>query len=115
MLIELLTSRYPGMRWWLSQRLTALLMTIYLVGLMGAYLFVQPQGFDAWHAFTAYWLFRCGTFIFFVCLTMHAWLGVRDVLRDYVFNKTLRAYMQFAVDVALILELIWLISILWTL
>lgn len=115
MLIELLTSRYPGMRWWLSQRLTALLMTIYLVSLIMVYLFVQPQDFDEWHAFVAHWLFRFGTFVFFICLSMHAWLGVRDVLRDYVFNKTLRAYMQFVVDIALILELIWLTSILWTL
>ena len=48
-----------------------------------------------------------------MCLFMHAWLGVADVLQDYVFNKTLRGYMQIAVDIALVAYLFWLMFILW--
>jgi succinate dehydrogenase / fumarate reductase, membrane anchor subunit len=38
---------------------------------------------------------------------------VADVLKDYVFNKTLRAYMQIGVDLLLVLYLFWLAFILW--
>jgi succinate dehydrogenase / fumarate reductase membrane anchor subunit len=113
MLIQLLTKKYPGMRLWLSQRLTAVIMAVYIVALILMLAIVQPSGFDAWHdLFTHVW-FRVATLLFFMSLFMHAWLGVADVLKDYVFNKVLRAYLQMVVDIALIAYLIWLTSILW--
>jgi succinate dehydrogenase / fumarate reductase, membrane anchor subunit len=113
MLIQLLTNKYPGMRIWLSQRLTALAMAVYIVLLVVLLLIFQPAGFAAWHDFVAPIWFRLLTLIFFMCLFMHAWLGVADVLKDYVFNKTLRAYMQIAVDIVLLVYLFWLVYILW--
>ena len=113
MLIQLLTNKYPGMRLWLSQRLTALVMAAYIILLAALLLIIQPSGFDAWHAFISPIWFRLATLVFFMCLLMHAWLGVADVLQDYVFNKTLRAYMQMAVDIALVGYLFWLMFILW--
>ena len=113
MILQLLTNKYPGMRLWLSQRLTALVMAFYIVFLAVMLLIMQPAGFAAWHAFIAPIWFRIATLIFFMCLFMHAWLGVADVLKDYVFNKTLRAYMQIAVDIALVAYLFWLTFILW--
>ena len=113
MLIQLLTNKYPGMRLWLSQRLTALAMAFYMVLLVIMLLIIQPAGFVAWHTFISPIWFRIATLIFFMCLFMHAWLGVADVLKDYVFNKTLRAYMQILVDIALVAYLFWLTFILW--
>lgn len=113
MLIQLLTNKYPGMRIWLSQRLTALVMAFYIVLLAIMLLIMQPADFAAWHNFVSPIWFRLLTLIFFMCLLMHAWLGVSDVLQDYVFNKTLRGYMQIAVDIALVTYLFWLMFILW--
>jgi succinate dehydrogenase / fumarate reductase, membrane anchor subunit len=113
MLIQLLTKKYPGMRLWLSQRLTALVMAFYIFAVLILLAIVQPSGHAAWHAFFAPIWFRAATLVFFMCLFMHAWLGVADVLKDYVFNKTLRAYMQIAVDLLLALYLFWLAFILW--
>lgn len=113
MLIELLTSKYPGMRLWLSQRLTALLMAVYITGLIAVLLCVKPNSYLAWHAFASSWIFKVCTLMFFVSLSMHAWLGVRDVLRDYIFNKTLRGYMQVLVDFLLFIYFIWISIILW--
>ena len=113
MLIQLLTNKYPGMRIWLSQRLTALVMAFYTVLLVVMLLIMQPAGFTAWHDFVSPIWFRLLTLLFFMCLLMHAWLGVTDVLQDYVFNKTLRGYMQMAVDIALVAYLFWLMFILW--
>ena len=113
MLIQLLTNKYPGMRLWLSQRLTALLMAIYIVLLLILLAIFQPTNHAAWHAFISPSWFRVATLVFFVCLLMHAWLGVADVLQDYVFNKTVRAYMQIAVDILLLIYLAWASIILW--
>ncbi|MEE9330991.1 MAG: succinate dehydrogenase, hydrophobic membrane anchor protein [Methylophilaceae bacterium] len=113
MMIKLLTSKYPGMRIWLSQRLTAVVMVGYIVLLLIALLLGRPNNYAAWHAFASSWLFRVGTFFFFICLIVHAWIGVRDVLRDYIFNQTLRSYLQITVDLLLVVYLIWLSIILW--
>lgn len=113
MMIELLTSKYPGMRVWLSQRITALAMASYLVLLIVALLIVQPSDYAAWHLFASSLLFRGSIFLFFICLSIHAWVGVRDVLRDYIFNQNLRAYVQSAVDLLLVVYVIWLSIILW--
>jgi succinate dehydrogenase / fumarate reductase membrane anchor subunit len=113
MLIQLLTNKYPGMRLWLSQRLTALVMAFYIGLLVIMLLIMQPADFADWHNFVSPIWFRLLTLIFFMCLLMHAWLGVSDVLQDYVFNKTLRGYMQIAVDIALVTYLFGLMFILW--
>jgi succinate dehydrogenase / fumarate reductase, membrane anchor subunit len=115
MMIELLTSKYPGMRIWLSQRLTAVVMAVYSVLLIIALLIVRPNDYAAWTVFASGLLFRISTFLFFICFSIHAWVGVRDVLRDYIFNQVLRGYMQMLVDLLLIVYVIWLSIILWTL
>lgn len=115
MLIELLTDKYPGMRFWLTQRLTALVMAAYFVLMVVLLLIVRPEGFEGWRNFIAPIWLRCVTFLFFASLCMHAWLGVRDVLRDYIFNVVLRQYLQIVVDVLLVVYFVWLSFILWNL
>jgi succinate dehydrogenase / fumarate reductase membrane anchor subunit len=53
------------------------------------------------------------TGLFFFSLCLHAWIGVRDVFRDYVFNQTLRGYLQTLVELMLLAYLGWLGLILW--
>jgi succinate dehydrogenase / fumarate reductase, membrane anchor subunit len=113
MLIQLLTNKYPGMRLWLSQRLSAVIMSIYIVFLMVLLIIQQPVGFDAWHVFVSPAWFKLTTFLFFVSLFSHAWLGVHDVLKDYIFNPDLRNYLQIIVDVLLLVYLVWVSVILW--
>lgn len=114
MLIELFTKRYPGMRLWLAQRLSALVMAAYLFLLAMLIVFKQPQGYAAWHEIMAPWWWRLLTMLFFMSLVMHAWLGVRDVFKDYIFNLSLRAVLQVLVDVLLIIYLCWAGVILWS-
>lgn len=114
MIIELLTKRYPGMRLWLAQRLSAVFMAAYLLLLALLVLFKQPQGFEGWNALMSPWWWRVLTLLFFVSLIMHAWLGVRDVFKDYIFNLRLRAVLQVLVDVLLVLYLGCAVKILWS-
>ena len=113
MLIELLTDKYPGMRVWLSQRLSALVMAVYIVGLIILLLIIQPHSFADWLSVASNIMFKLATFLFFACLSFHAWVGVRDVMRDYVFNVNLRNKMQVLVDILLLGYLAWAGFILW--
>jgi len=113
MLIQLLTNKYPGMRLWLSQRLSAAMMAIYIVFLIALLIIQQPTNFESWHDFVSPIWFRLVTLMFFISLFIHAWLGVSDVFKDYIFNKTLRANLQIIVDTLLVVYLIWISFILW--
>jgi len=113
MIIQLLTSKYPGMRLWLSQRLTAVIMASYIVLVIILLAAKQPYGFEAWHAFVSPIWFRLVTYLFFISLFVHAWLGVSDVFKDYIFNKKLRSILQMLVDFILVIYLIWVSIILW--
>lgn len=114
MIIELLTKKYPGMRLWLAQRLSAVVMAAYLLLLALIVMFEQPQGYADWYALMTPWWWRLLTLVFFVSLIMHAWLGVRDVFKDYIFNLRLRAVLQVLVDVLLVIYLCWAGMILWS-
>ncbi len=113
MLIELLTKKYPGMRLWLAQRLSAVVMAVYLIIFALMLLMKQPVGYEGWLELMSPWWWRLFTLLFFISLVMHAWLGVRDVFKDYIFNIKLRAVMQILVDVLLIVYLCWSGAILW--
>jgi succinate dehydrogenase / fumarate reductase, membrane anchor subunit len=113
MLIQLLTNKYPGMRLWLSQRLTAVVMAAYIVLLIILLVALQPNNHAAWRAlFAASWI-GIATFLFFLSLFIHAWLGVSDVFKDYVFNLKLRVVLQIIVDILLVIYLVWVSFILW--
>lgn len=88
-------------------------MAIYVLFFMAWLIVEQPASYEAWHTFMSPVWFRLMTFIFFICLFSHAWLGVRDVLRDYIFNLNLRNYLQMLVDILLVIYLAWVPVILW--
>lgn len=115
MLIQLLTEKYPGMRLWLSQRLTAVIMVIYVVFSLGYWCMMLPVDYAAWHRAITPWWWRLASALFFCSLCVHAWLGVRDVLRDYIANTRLRDYLQLLVEMLLLLYLISLSLTLWKL
>lgn len=113
MVIELLTKKYPGMRLWLAQRISALVMAVYTVLFALLLVVKQPKNYEAWVQFMSPWWWRVLTLLFFISLYMHAWLGVRDVLKDYIFNLKLRAVLQILVDMSLIVYLSWVSIVLW--
>lgn len=113
MLFELLSKRYPGMRQWLSQRISAIVLASYSMLLVVLLLVQQPSTYTEWQAFFAPIWWRAFTLLFFINLLLHAWLGVGNVLKDYIFNQRLRVIMQFFVEVLAVVEIVWMANILW--
>ncbi|MGZ8262398.1 MAG: succinate dehydrogenase, hydrophobic membrane anchor protein [Methylotenera sp.] len=107
MLLAPLSKRYPGMRAWLMQRLTGLIMAIYSIVLLVRILVLQPSSYDAWLSFFQPWWLRVASLLFWISLSTHAWLGVRDVLKDYVPNIAIQAVLLKLVVVMLWVYLAW--------
>ena len=104
-----------GMRDWLSQRITAVLMAIFTIVLLAQVIFGGPLGYDRWAGiFSTQWM-KVLTFVVFISLGWHAWVGVRDIWMDYVKPVALRLTLQVATIVWLLGCMGWAVQVLWRL
>jgi succinate dehydrogenase / fumarate reductase, membrane anchor subunit len=102
-----------GLGDWLLQRLTAVVMAVYTVVALGCIVWRAPASFADWKAMFAGGFFRLFTMLFFAALLYHAWVGMRDILMDYVKPTGLRLTLEMAVALSLLGYLIWSAAILW--
>lgn len=107
MLVELLTKRYPGMRLWLMQRFTAILMAVFFVLFAVRFWQSAPHNYDEWLQFNQPLWWRVTNWLFWISLFLHAWLGVRDVFKDYVPKYWLRNLLTKILHLLLWLYFLW--------
>ena len=115
MINRIVVGAHYGLKDWIAQRATAVIMAIYTVFIGAAILVVRPAGFQGWHD-----LFACGpvkffTFLAFTSLFYHAWIGVRDIWMDYVKPTGLRLTLHVITLAVLIGYAAWAAAILWRL
>jgi succinate dehydrogenase / fumarate reductase, membrane anchor subunit len=63
--------------------------------------------------FEPQWM-RLATLVFLLSLFWHAWIGMRDILMDYVKSTLLRLALQIVVALLLVAYAGWAIQILWS-
>lgn len=114
MLFELLTKRYPGMRFWLLQRITAFAMALFIPIAIAYYLSVMPSTYREWLTFNQPIWWRTISCLFGLSICLHAWIGVRDVFRDYIPLLWLRNALQIGVEISVIVYLVWTIILFWS-
>ena len=102
-----------GLKDWLLQRLTAVLMAAYTLLLLGIALWHGGFDYALWHSLFANDAFLLSTFLFMVALLYHAWIGVRDIFMYYVKPVGVRLALQCLSVAVLIAYLGWTIQILW--
>ncbi len=103
-----------GLRDWLVQRVTAVLMAVYVTVFVGVLLVCPPQHYGEWRAWFESQPVRIATFLFFVSLFWHAWIGVRDILMDYIKLTSVRLGLEVLAAVLLVAYSGWAIQILWS-
>ena len=102
-----------GLRDWLSQRVTAIVMALYTLLLLGIVLWHGGLDYATWQALFAGNAFRIATFLFMVALFVHCWVGVRNILMDYAKPTSVRLTLQVLVVCGLVAYAGWTIQILW--
>ena len=103
-----------GMRDWLAQRVTAVLMVLYTATLLIAFLTGQNFTYEGWAGLFAQQWFKLITAVTLIGLFYHAWVGMRDVWMDYVRALGLRLVLQIATMAWLIGCAVWSIQIIWS-
>jgi succinate dehydrogenase / fumarate reductase, membrane anchor subunit len=114
---RIVVGAHYGLRDWLSQRVTAGLMALFTLIVLAQVIFSKgPIGYDKWAGiFAAQWM-KVLTFTVIVSLLWHVWVGIRDVLMDYVTSLVwLRLLLQIFTIVWLTGCAGWAIQVLWRL
>ena len=103
-----------GLRDWLSQRVTALVMALFTLVVVVQVLFTRgPIGYEKWAGiFASQWM-KVLTFAVIASLLYHVWVGMRDVWMDYIKPLWLRLALQIFTIVWLVGCAGWAIQVLW--
>ncbi len=106
--------RAHGFSDWMWQRLTAATMAIYSVLVLVYWMLAPSAGYAGWHAWCSPPLFRLASLLFFWALMYHAWLGLREIMMDYVHHTLWRSRLEWLVRVALLGYAVWALVIVWS-
>lgn len=104
-----------GLRAWLVQRISAVYMLVFLVLLLLHFLLDPPRTYGAWQGWVAKPAIGVAILVFFGALIVHAWVGLRDVILDYVRPVAVRAAVLSLVGFGLAALGVWVVGILWRL
>jgi len=113
MVNRIVVGAHYGLRDWLAQRVTGLIMAVYSIIVAVVLTTGAPIRYAVWRdLFSQGWM-RVATLLFATSLAWHMWVGVRDILMDYV--KPLGARLALQIFVLLVISgyLAWTIQILW--
>ena len=110
---RLVVGAHYGLRDWLAQRITAAIMVVYTIFALVVVLRHQPITYPVWKDLFARGWMRVATLLFAVSLAWHAWVGVRDILMDYIKPDGLRLALQVLFVLLLASYLGWTLQVLW--
>ena len=113
MVDRIVTGAHYGLRSWLVQRVTAVVMVLYTLFIVNWLLLHPDLDYNACTSLFSGNVVRSFTLLALLALFCHAWVGVRDVVMDYVKPAGLRLAIYVVVILALLLYVIWSVIILW--
>lgn len=101
-----------GFSAWLLQRLSAVYMAVFIF-IAIAWAMTTNIDFTVWRqGFLSVWV-QLGVLLFGLSLLLHAWIGLRDVIIDYIHPLGMRLFALTLTGLFLIANGFWLLAILW--
>jgi succinate dehydrogenase / fumarate reductase membrane anchor subunit len=98
---------------WLIQRLTAVVMAVYTMLVLAIALWNGGIDYPLWTELFAHAGFKLASFLFMGALLYHAWIGMRDILMDYIKPAGTRLLLETVTVVVLFAYLGWTLQLLW--
>jgi succinate dehydrogenase / fumarate reductase membrane anchor subunit len=102
-----------GIMGWLVQRVTAAFMAAFILVFLVILMLHLPASYASWKTLISREWMRIGLLLFFFALFLHAWIGMRDILMDYVHPPGIRLLLFVLIILSLLAYAIWAVRILW--
>ena len=103
-----------GLRAWLIQRVSAVYMLLFIAFFLIRFVVDPPRSYLAWSGWMTGSGIGIATCVFFAALLAHMWVGVRDVIMDYVKPAALRVSALTLLGGGLIAAGLRVAQIFWT-
>jgi succinate dehydrogenase / fumarate reductase membrane anchor subunit len=114
MVKTVLSVSHQGLREWIIQRLSAIYMALYSLGLVGYVLLTPGMSFAEWHGlFSLTWV-KVATILFIFLMLYHAWIGMWTIFTDYVKPFVVRSVLNTLVLFMLGACFVWGLMIVWS-
>ena len=101
-----------GLKDWIVQRATAVIMLVYTAALI-LFLLAMPSGYDGWKLLMSQTWVKVLTQTTLLALFMHAWVGIRDLWMDYIKPVGLRLTLHTVTAVWLVSCFIYSLKVVW--
>jgi len=98
-----------GLRAWLLQRFTAIYLAIYVITVLLVFNSRDNWDYAAWRDWMADPFMGVATALFAFAVLLHVWVGVRDVLIDYIHAAWLRLIFMAVTALLLSASLLWIL------
>ena len=109
-----MTYQAKGLQAWLFQRLTAAFMALYILYVLWVLLSTEQMTYTLWRGWFAHPLMNTATGLFFINLAIHAWVGMRDIVLDYMPNDSLRLFTLACISFFLVTISLGMLRILFS-
>ena len=110
---RIIVGAHYGLQSWLVQRISAFLLAILSVGFLWA-LICSDGSYTSWKSLMSMMPARIGAVIFFGLLSVHAWVGIRDIWMDYIKPTWLRLLLHIVSIVFLLICFLFALFIFWS-
>ncbi|MEX6226049.1 succinate dehydrogenase membrane anchor subunit [Providencia hangzhouensis] len=101
-----------GIQDWLLIRASAIIIVLYVIYIVG-FVAINDITYEVWHGFFASSVTKVFTILTLFSILVHAWIGMWQVLTDYVKPLAIRLVLQLAIVVGLLAYLIYGTIVVW--
>lgn len=103
-----------GLRDWLVQRVSAVILAAYTFFILYILVCCGPIDYASWRALFSHFTMQIATSVVMFMVLLHAWIGIWTVLGDYVKCWVLRLVLHWVVVLGLLALLVWGLVIVWS-
>ncbi|MFC0229530.1 succinate dehydrogenase membrane anchor subunit [Serratia aquatilis] len=102
-----------GVHDWLLIRASAIVITLYVLYILGFVVMAPDMTYEIWRGFFASPITKVFTLLTLLSILVHAWIGMWQVLTDYIKPMALRLVLQLAIVIALLVYLLYGTIVVW--
>lgn len=109
-----------GLYDWLIQRVSAVIIGVYLIGMLGYLMVAGDLDYGSWKSFMGSICMQIANTLMVIAVAAHTWVGLWGVTTDYLTSLTfgkaatgVRLIAQVAIALALVVYLFWGLSLIW--
>ena len=102
-----------GVHDYILVRASAIVITLYIIYMIGFFAVSGDLTYEVWSGFFASTFTKVFTLLTLFSILIHAWIGMWQVLTDYVKPVAIRLGLQLVIVVALLVYVIYGFVVVW--